>query len=247
MLKTEISQFGFMVLIFVLAVSAQCQQQYHLVQISPDDDGSEQIKGILDEENDAVVARLNSWVNNIDQVCGLSDEQRLKFRVVVKGASAERNEARKKDLKKQAERFVNMNQTTSFAIMSKSPRDIDKVKLWNSSLGKILNDDQNQKFQDWLSERKAFQRNSLVNSLVAEFDQVLFLSAEQRESMVEILDKNFGDTLIRIAERGVPPRRGGRITPTPDPKYLELVEGILNEDQLDQWKRSVEKRLQELR
>ena len=188
MLFSRFFVFAFLGLSLTFSLTGQAQQ-YHLVQVSPDNDGSEQIKEILSGENEAVVARLKSWVQDIDRVCDLSEEQQKKFRVVIKGASAKRNESRKEELDKQVQRMVGMNQTTAFAVMPKSPRDIDSEKIWTSTLKKILDVGQREKYEAWQEQRKAFQRIALVNNFVSELDQLLFLSPDLRVGLIEIIDE----------------------------------------------------------
>lgn len=231
-------------LLVVLAAQGNCQQQYYLVQITADDDGADKLEEILTAENDAVVRRLNAWVQDIDRICELSVEQERKLRVVIKGAAGKRNEARKKEIEAQFKRFTDRNQVVNFTVMSKSPRDVDSEKIWTSTLGKILDDEQGKKYQEWQDERIRFQRTALVDQFVSEVDQSLFLSSDQREKMAATIDKNFGDRFVSDANSGRVRVRRGQIRPTPDPKYVELVEDFLSETQLDEWKRTIEPILQ---
>ena len=230
--------------LWIFTSQANGQNQYYLLQITPDDDGSEKVEEILATENEAVLLRLNAWVQDIDRICDLTEEQEQKLRVVVKGAAGKRNEARKKEVEEQVKRFTDRNQVVSFTIMSKSPRDVDNEKIWTSTLGKILDDEQEEKYNNWQQERKLFQKNALVSQFVAEIDQSLFLSTEQREKMTTVIAENFGNRLVSDANAGRLRVRRGQIRPIPEPKYLELVEDFLSETQLSEWKRSIEPILQ---
>lgn len=235
--------FSFLFLVIV-AARGDCQQQYYLVQLRGDDDGSEKMQEILDAENDAVVRRLNVWVQDIDRICELSKEQERKLRVVVKGAAGKRNEARKKEIEAQFKRFTDRNQAINFTVMSKSPRDVDSEEIWTKTLDKILDEEQGEKYRKWQDERLQFQRRALVDQFVAEIDQSLFLSGEQREKMSAVIEKNFGDRFVADANSGRIRIRRGQIQSTPDPRYVELVQEFLNENQLEEWKQTIEPILQ---
>ncbi len=255
---------------FLLALmfdSNQIVAQQKLITLGPNNDGEKQFKDLIDDLRDSSLFQLNGRIKDIERSCDLSEKQRQKLRVAAKGAVAEFVGAEERQKREQLRRYQQQAgidpdkkdkgdddggggvvRNFSFVFRMKPSILIDTSDRWKKSLKSILTDEQMQRYRASQAERQKFIRKAAVDQFVAEIDLKLFLHADQREGITKIIDKKFGDKLVdalRFFElnrnRGFVVNNGPR-----KPKYDKLVKDILSADQLQEWNRSVEPRLEEL-
>ena len=131
----------------------------------------------------------------------------------------------------------------AFVLMAPLANSIESSSLWEKSLEKVLTEEQTKAYEDAQSERDEFYKRAAVDRFVAGVEMKLFLTPDQRESVTEVVLKEFGDKLVdqlKFEElnrnRGLQVRNGL----APDPEYEDLVRDILTEEQLNEWNRSIE-------
>lgn len=75
---------------------------------------------------------------------------------------------------------------------------VEKQPIWLSAINKTLTDEQRQKLKQHRTARDAFKRRTVVTILVSQFDERMFLTAEQRTKLTEILDRELGRYLVYV-------------------------------------------------
>ena len=124
---------------------------------------------------------------------------------------------------------------------------------WTMAISSVLTSEQKAAYEKAVKEREAFVRKTAVASFVARVDLKLLLSAEQRQKLTAVIDRNFGKQLgQKVAQQN---QRQGmffftetttRFNGKPPISHDEL-KPLLSEAQLGEWKSSFEAELDRLR
>ena len=129
----------------------------------------------------------------------------------------------------------------------------ENQKIWTKSVEKILTSDQRALQDAAEANRKANARQHAVGQFVAKTDRKLLLSVEQREKIFTLLDEHFGEPLVEQAIQN--DHMGGMNFfvgmgfnggDADAPLDHQLLKDILDADQLEEWKASVEPELRNL-
>lgn len=235
------------VLICLTFSSVVCGQQDFLFKVTPFDEAMKKVVEMAEVEDKAAAIRLKSITSAIERFCDLSEEQKLKLKVAAKGVIEKRHEARVDELAELIRDAAAGNPNTKVLLPTKARHEIDADANWDSVLDNVLSGEQRDAYKAWRDERQRLLRTSVVGQFIAEIDIALLLTAEQRKSLTTIIEEEFGDELVRQFLYEVGQNRYRKIDRVPTPKYLYLVEGLLSEDQLEEWKKSVEYLLQNLK
>lgn len=223
-----------------------CQQDF-IFKVVPDDQAKENVKRMVEAENKAATIRLRSMVAAIHRACDLSKDQQSKLEVAIKGVTKDRYEPRFDELLALVRRTAAQNPNTQVLLSTMAPREFDADENWISALESVLTEEQRIIYETWQNKRQQLLKTAVINQFIGEIDIHLLLSPEQRERLTAIVDEKFGDLLLK---QFVDELRDGiyrHVHKVPAPRYLHLVEDVLSEDQLEEWKRTVEHRLQQLR
>ena len=270
MMKKVTCRFVVCLLVGLFCCCANAQQI--VISLGPNNDGEEQFQELIDNMRGSALFQLNGRINDIKKNCNLTEKQLQKLRVAAKGAVAEFANEEEKTKREQLRRYQQQAgidpdkkkkkkddddddddkgqfvRNFAFVMRVKPSVLIESSKLWKKSLDTILDDKQMELYLASKKERERFIRKAAVDQFVAEVDLKLFLESEQRTALTEVIDKKFGDKLvdaIRFADlnrnRGFIANNNKR-----EPKYTKLVKDILSKEQLKEWVRSVEPRLDEL-
>ena len=239
----------------------------------------------LDSAKLAAESRLEIRVGELKLACELTEEQLRKLSVAAKGAVKSHVGEMKKRFEticKQrgfelepeesdesndsegsedgANEAANIMTAVIGRVVTSASRHstIENEKLWSSSIAKVLSDEQEAKWDKWLSARSQFQREAAVGNFVAKVDQALLLSPEQRSALVTAIDKEYGEVLHQRVNTGFQSgifevQRLGQIRivdqivqPNPNENQDENDFGseILTETQLKVWKETFLPQLQ---
>lgn len=120
---------------------------------------------------------------------------------------------------------------------------------WRKAVSSVLTSEQKAAYDKAVKEREAFVRKTAVASFVARVDLKLLLSAEQRQKLTGLIDKNFGKQLAKKVGQSAQNvffinRAGGRAAPPISHKELKP---LLSEAQLGEWQSSFEPELNRLK
>ena len=111
-----------------------------------------------------------------------------------------------------------------------------KQPLWEATVSKVLTKEQREKYAARVKARKVFARRASVAKFVARVDARLLLSDEQRDKLIQIVDAEVGDLLIKDDPFGnVVFMPAGE---TPPVIAEEQLKALLSEPQFSVWKRS---------
>ena len=101
-----------------------------------------------------------------------------------------------------------------------------------ASVHRTLPAEKGARYQQELTKRAAARKRALILSIVAQLDKDLVLTPEQREKMIEVLNKHIADTSVKQLEvlfygpEYLPPLPNQAITPLLTPKQLETWNGV---------------------
>ena len=129
-------------------------------------------------------------------------------------------------------------------------------EVWKNAVEKTLTADQQEKYQQVVAERKAFVRELAVARFIAKVDRKLLLAVDQRNQLLPLIDEHFGEELTEQEMRSDGMMDGafffdamGMMGNTGDveaPIDRQLIEPILDEDQMTEWKKTFEPQLNQL-
>lgn len=260
---------GLLALLFLQGIGAA--QNQVVISLSANNDGEETVREILDAYQKSAEFRLLGQLQNLKQDCDLTEPQMTKLRVAAKGATkvfvgkqrekamemlktyqaragfdVDDDDEEDEDEKEEPERII---RNFAFVLNITSFHSIDGAPIWNRSIDKVLTPEQKTKQAEAESSRKEFYKTAAVDHFVAQLENSLFLSEDQRNALRKIIHDNFADILVNSMKndrqnrnRVVQARAIKR-----DPEHADLVKDLLNEDQLAEWIRSVEPELQRIK
>jgi hypothetical protein len=227
----------------------------------------------LDLKRQAAESRIELCLADIDHACQLSDAQRKKLEIACKGAVNSHMTSATEQIKKSAkqvgfdfepgnppekvdddgEKNNNVVRAQNVFVMNgpgaigQGEKAVEQEKIWKLSVKKVLTEEQDQKLQSWVSQRKRNTEKAAVNSFVARVDQQLLLSPNQRTKLTEWIDENYAQKLSEksqvrvqgfvVLNRGQNDRSASIQGP---------VAAILTESQRDAWEKSFQKELDQL-
>ena len=129
-------------------------------------------------------------------------------------------------------------------------------EVWKNAVEKTLTADQQEKYQQVVAERKAFVRDLSVERFIAQVDRKLLLSVDQRNQLLPLIDEHFGEDLAKQEMQSDGMMEGaffinamgmmGNAIVTEAPIDRKLIEPILDEDQMTEWKKTFEPQLNQL-
>lgn len=261
---------------FALQVQANGDQKEMMQQ---------QFHDSLEQHKLAAENRIASRISDLNRACELSEQQVKKLEVASKGAikanmkvateklvafskqigfEFDPNAEPKEEDEEEADEDNLPVRQMAFAMPfmgnngAGNPDEVEENKVWKSAIKKVLTPEQSEKWTAWVKDRKAFQRQVAVHEFIAKADRKLLLSPEQRESLAEHVDSEYGKKLAEAAAQrdanqfGANVFIGGMINQamgrgdngteeTEDP-----VKAILSESQFRQWNQSFAPTLEQL-
>ena len=198
-------------------------------------------------------SRMEIRVADINRSVQLDDAQLRKLQIAAKGAVQSYIEKEGKVLAERARKLgfdfdiaaeldepvdqARRSIPTGFygANSKKIVETIENEKIWLSSVEKILTKEQYETHNNLLQERITQHENLALDLFIARADSTLLLSKEQRKQMRDAIEVRYGDQLsarlTRHFARVNEPRRTMK-------KEIDttIVDNILTEAQLAQWK-----------
>jgi len=243
----------------VFTCSSLGQQRIMISIAAPENDGQEAFDEHFDLLQSRVLARLDAAVEEVRVACDLNEEEQAELNTAVVTAAKtviQNNRTEKElDLRKQQKRagFVvdengdivegeiekRARNRLQVSFRSLSELAVERSSAIKRAINDSLTEEQKQKWQIAVTERESFLRNSAVDLFVSRVDFALLLSEEQRTQLSQaILNHELADALaddIRYGEL-TPTRSGSRYKAIQEPKFVDLVGEILDEDQLRGWK-----------
>lgn len=250
---------------------SQAQAQIFLEQ---GEDLGAKMKQELQEQRNVAERRMQLIVREMERTCELSEQQTKQLRVAIKGTVNKFLKAKTEERRKQwealglappeneeeadeedADSEPNTNDRIMIGAFGQSydsyPR-VEESKVWLNTVRKVLTDEQLDLYEQAVSERESASRASAVHRFIAHADRKLVLSPGQREQLFELIDEHFGEKLARSEQRGMDMMEinmfmgFGERHNVKMPIDRELVNKILDEVQMEEWKHSFELQLNQL-
>ena len=253
----------------ILCSYLACTQYRSLIRFSGTDDGSESLEQLLQEFQEGAQIRLDRHIEAFTRVCQLNEAQERKLDVAARGTIYKFLAQRRIDetvrLRRYQERagfkfdengLIQVNKEDpgkirkfAFSISLPSPIFVDESKFWKRSIDKVLTDEQKQTWSEFQSERENRLRDSAIGVFVARAEYRLLLTEEQTTKLRErIANDPLADKLKQMVyqQTVVQHFRLRHKSEIKDFEFHHLVDGILNEEQIRQWKVAYEPELQNI-
>lgn len=154
------------------------------------------IQQISDAEKKQKLEQMNGAIEDIDRVCQLDEEQRLKLDVAAKGAVDKYLESWREQMDNwvrnrvrtangDIEQFLGGMGTVRFGNAREwAP---ERQELWIGSVKSSLTDEQRSLYKEDLDARAAFKHNAMSQAIVADLDRRIKLSAKQRDRLLPLV------------------------------------------------------------
>lgn len=256
---------GILVLFFLGGVGELEAQSQARIQLSATNNGVKQLEDLMKSLKNACDFRLQRQMNNVADVCKLSESQIRKLDVASNGAvSAFIKEEKRKHVERlkeyqahagfefdldgntiepeQTEDIIQIN----FLLKATLPQKIDDSKIWSKAFKQTLSDEQFKTFQTELNRRETLHRQAAVKHFLAQVDALLYLNPDQINKLEPIIDEKAGKLLLRhfrisdlIRNRGLSLRESR----DEETGWRELLQDVLTGEQLDEWENSIEPKL----
>ncbi len=152
---------------------------------------SEYLQNLAEGEREKKVATMNGLIDDIDRVCGLEEGQRQTLEVAAKGA-VDRGLTQWRERMEQSvrHRLENAAGREEWVLQELVPLrstfnqhwQPGTEAIWRDALESVLSDDQRRAFREDAVARRKFKNEALAGMLVADLDQQLRFSIDQREA-----------------------------------------------------------------
>jgi hypothetical protein len=199
----------------------------------------------LSKRREAAELRFENILNELSRVCELKENQIRKLKVASKGATntimskatvrvveGAKNEGIVLD--PSAEISSENAKADRRALRKFADKNVETEKLWKASLKKALSDEQYEEWQAYLEARRVSERRFAVEKFVRKADEALFLSPKQKESLMVVVDNNYGEFLVAFSQWRKSYK--AEIPEVPDPDDVNAdVKEMLSESQFKIW------------
>ncbi|NNE93714.1 MAG: hypothetical protein HKN23_18850 [Verrucomicrobiales bacterium] len=161
------------------------------------------LEAIRKSSRDGVVRHLEVIVSEIDRSSKLQDDQKMKLKVGAKGAAdraveqwvqnLERQDGLIQNLEaaaaniKKEEEAVRFEQLIAQWGRQLQPQTAESQAIWKTTLDKTLTDEQKKAWEETKKQRVAYSRSLQVAQLVQQADNMLRLTADQRQKLFNLL------------------------------------------------------------
>ena len=199
-------------------------------------------------------SRIANRVAEINRVANLDDAQLRKLQIAAKGAVQSYMEKQDEEIVARAKQLGfefdpaaepeenegnQVRATVSYGTRT-NLRSVENEKIWQTSLENVLSAEQNETYKNLLQERVTSRENLALDLFISRADMILLLSPEQRQQLRDVIGPRYGDQLTQKLDRqftsvglNTPRFKSGK-----EEVDTAMVDNILSEAQIEQWKRS---------
>ena len=242
--------------------------------IEQGEDVGAKMKQELEEQKNIAERRMQLIVREMERASDLSEHQVKQLRVAIKGTVNKFLNAKAEERRKQWEALgiappedddegddtdADSDPNTTNQIMigafgqsyDSYPR-VEESKVWLNTVNKVLTEEQLDLYERAVAQRNSASRHSAVDRFIANADRKLVLSPNQRNQLFELVDEHFGEKLARSELKGMDMMEVNMFMGLGErhnvkmPIDRDLVEKILDEVQMEEWKHSFELQLNQL-
>ncbi len=124
---------------------------------------------------------------------------------------------------------------------------VESQDVWINAIDKTLDEEQAKKYKEVLESRDQFQRTAYVSQFIAQADQQLCFSMDQREKMITLVDTSYGEYLVELNSMNNTFFMEEEMEPDEDEAdtdaFSASAKEILDERQYEIWKNDFEPQL----
>ena len=265
---------------FFVIAATQCATAQEESQEEFDEEAS--MKQMIDEQvknlKKSFSSRFAVRIEDLGRVCDLSEEQVGKLKTASKGALLKATSKQKSRIEKMMKGMMGGGMMGGAMIGGDGPGgeqvieiiggdfgmemggkgvDPEKEKIWMNALGKVLSEEQHEKYNSTLAARDKFLQTAKVDEFIARAELSLLLSVDQRTKLTKYIDKEYGEKFVEATKHGglmikaMQMMGGGMMVVAPgnraeDTSSKSPVKEILSEQQFKIWQREMRPELEML-